>query len=73
MRGFMRGDMADAMRGGMGGAMRGGFQDRMDQFVRTETTFEAEDGLVKAPHHGPVGAGDGHVVDLSEHVISPLF
>jgi hypothetical protein len=66
MRGFMRGDMADAMRGGMGGAMRGGFQDRMDQFVRTETTFEAEDGLVtKRVDHGTVDSASEAGLDYS--------
>jgi hypothetical protein len=70
MRGFMRGDMADAMRGamrgGIGGAIRGEFQDRMDQFVRTETTYEAEDGLVtKRVDHGTVDSASEAGLDYS--------
>lgn len=41
-----RGDAMFGQRGGMRGGLRGAMRDRADQLVRTETTYEAEDGLV---------------------------
>jgi hypothetical protein len=61
-----RGKAMFGQRGDMRGALRGAMRDRVDQFVRTETTYEAEDGLVtRRVDNGTVQSAGDAALDYS--------